>query len=80
MVMTKTSHEEKVSREEAADRLQTLAEELRSSDAAVQVGNKTVRVSPSESVSFEVQVREESSFLRGSRESVEIEVEWEPDE
>lgn len=30
MVVTKTSHEEKLSREESADRLQTLAEELRS--------------------------------------------------
>lgn len=80
MTMTKTSHEEKISREEAADRLQTLAEELRSTEAAVQVGNKTVRVSPSESVAFEIEVREKSSFLRGNRESVEIDLEWKPDD
>ncbi|MFC4550973.1 MULTISPECIES: amphi-Trp domain-containing protein [Halorussus] len=78
--MSKTSHQERLSREEAADRLQTLAQEIRSGEAAVQVGNKTVRLSPSEQVSYEIDVAEQSSFLRGSRESVEIELEWKPEE
>ncbi|WP_132060589.1 amphi-Trp domain-containing protein [Halorussus amylolyticus] len=78
--MTKTTHGERLSREEAADRLQELAAQLRTADADVAVGNKTVRLSPGEQVSYEIDVREESSFLRGARESVELELEWEPGE
>lgn len=76
--MTRTTHEDRIDREEAAARLEELAEQLRTDDAAVTVGNKTVRLSPAGEVGYAVDVHEASSFLRGKRESVEIELEWRP--
>lgn len=76
--MTRTTHEERIEREEVAARLEELADQLRTDDAEVTVGNKTVRLSPAENVGYAIDVRESSSFLRGKRESVEIELEWKP--
>lgn len=76
--MTRTTHEDRIDREEAAARLEDLADQLRTDDAEVTVGNKTVRLSPAEEVGYVVDVRESSSFLRGKRESVDIELEWKP--
>lgn len=75
----KTVHEEKLSREEAAARLQALADELlKDGDVDVRVGNKTVRLHPKEEVGYEISVRERSSVLRGSRESVNVTLDWKP--
>lgn len=78
--MTETNHAERISKEEAADRLEGLAEQLRRENAQIEVGNKIVRLSPASELSYEIDVREESSFLRGKRESVEVELEWKPGE
>jgi amphi-Trp domain-containing protein len=76
----KILHEEKVSREEVADRLQAIAHELRGDeDANVDVGNKTVTLSPPSSVGYEIGTRESSSVLRGSRESITIKLDWKPE-
>ncbi|WP_458208043.1 amphi-Trp domain-containing protein [Haladaptatus sp. NG-SE-30] len=75
----KVLHEEKISREEVADRLQAIADELRGDgDANVDVGNKTVTLSPPNAVGYEIGTRESSSILRGSRESVTIKLDWKP--
>jgi amphi-Trp domain-containing protein len=76
----KTISEERLNREEVADRLEALAEGLRADDdeVGVKVGNKTVRLRPSDSVGYEIGVRERSSVLRGSRESVTIKLDWKP--
>ena len=78
--MTKTNHAERISKEEAADHLEELAEQLRRENAQIEVGNKIVRLSPASELSYEIDVREESSFLRGKRESLEVELEWKPGE
>lgn len=77
--MTKTSHAESVTKDTVADRLETLAEQFRSDEADIQVGNKTVRLSPAAEINYEIDVREGSSFLRGRRESVELELGWKPE-
>jgi amphi-Trp domain-containing protein len=75
----KTLHEENISREEVADRLQTFAHEFREGgDANIDVSNKTVTLSPSSSVGYEIGTRESSSVLRVSRESVTIKLDWKP--
>ncbi|WP_435156927.1 amphi-Trp domain-containing protein [Haladaptatus sp. DFWS20] len=76
----KTLHEEKISREEVADRLQAIAHELRENgDADIDVGNKTVTLSPPDAVAYEISTRESSSVLRGNRESVTIKLDWKPE-
>lgn len=75
----KTIAGDEVTREEAADRLEALADELREGDCDVRVGNKTVSVRPTSSIAYEVGVRESSSILRGNRESVTVKMDWRPD-
>ncbi|GAA0252749.1 amphi-Trp domain-containing protein [Haladaptatus pallidirubidus] len=76
----KILNEEKISREEVADRLQAIADEFREGgDANIDVGNKTVTLSPADSVAYEIGTRELSSVLRGSRESVTIKLDWKPE-
>jgi amphi-Trp domain-containing protein len=77
--ITKTSHTDSATRGAVADRLETLAKQLRSDEAEIQVGNKTVRLSPAEEINYEIDVREGSSFLRGRRESIELELGWKPE-
>ena len=80
MAETTTNHEE-VSREEAADMLQELARELRSTGQTdVKVGNKLLTLSPAPQVDYEIEVEERSPMLGGDREEVTVTVGWEPDE
>ncbi|KTG11249.1 hypothetical protein AUR64_04805 [Haloprofundus marisrubri] len=70
---------EQMSREDAAARLEELAQELREGDAFdVKVGNKTVTLNPREKIAFELSVRERSAILRGNRETVSIKMDWKP--
>ncbi|WP_455449669.1 amphi-Trp domain-containing protein [Natrinema thermotolerans] len=46
--------------------------------ATVRTGNKTVDLTPSESIAYEVGVRERSSILRGNRETVTVKLDWKP--
>ncbi len=75
----KTLHEEKIPREEAAERLEAIADQLRGdADANVDVGNKTVTLSPREQIAYEIGIRESSSMLRGNRQTVTIKLDWKP--
>ncbi|AEH38844.1 amphi-Trp domain-containing protein [Halopiger xanaduensis] len=77
--MVDTVSAEKLEREEAAERLRELADELESGDAStVRAGNKTVELRPPSPIAYEVSVRERSSILRGQRESVTIKMDWRP--
>lgn len=73
---TKTATEQELSREEAAEWLEELADELREGEFAVDIDNRTITLQPPPSIGMEVSVREHSSLLRGDRESVTIEMGW----
>ena len=74
----KTTNEEEVSREQAADMIEDLARELRSGGSAdVTVGNKLLTLSPSPQVEYKIEVEERSPMLGGEREQVTVRVGWE---
>ena len=76
-MVSKTLNAEKLSREETASRLRALADAIEGEDDAdIRVGNKQIRLRPRSSIGYEVGVRERSSVLRGSRESVTVTMEW----
>lgn len=78
--MAKEIEETQVDREAAADRLEAIAADLRSEGSFdVNVGNRTVHLSPTSQVGMEVGVRETSSILRGSREAITIKLDWKPE-
>ncbi|MFA9503476.1 amphi-Trp domain-containing protein [Natrinema sp. H-ect1] len=49
-----------------------------SGQAMVRTGNKTVDLTPPESIAYEVGVHERSSILRGQRETVTVKLDWKP--
>lgn len=75
-----TSHAEEMSRSETASMLRAIADELDSGSGVVSlpVGNKEVKLSPSDQIGTEVRVTERSRRLRKDVESVVIEFEWSP--
>ena len=74
----KTNDEQDVSREEAADLVQEVARELRSSGPAeLRVGNKMLTLSPAPELEYGIEVQERSPMLGGPREEVTITLEWE---
>ncbi|PSP69144.1 amphi-Trp domain-containing protein [Halobacteriales archaeon SW_12_67_38] len=76
----KNVSEDELDRAEAADRLRTIADDLEEGEEFnVDIGNKTISLSPTSVIGFEVGARESSSILRGSRESVTITMGWRPD-
>lgn len=82
----KTLNEERLSRSEAAEQLRELADELDAEsdeddggEISVPVGNKHVRLSPPETIGYEIGVREGSSVLRGSRETITLKLDWKPE-
>lgn len=83
----KTLNEERLSRSDAAERLRAIADELddeseegdENEEISVAVGNKNVRLSPPGTIGYEIGVREGSSVLRGSRETVTIKLDWKPE-
>lgn len=77
--MPKELEERDVSREEAAEQLQEIAAALRTGDTMdIAINNRTIHLSPSETVALEVGVREKSTLLRGNREGITIEIDWKP--
>jgi len=74
----RTSYTDTVTRDQIADQLRELADAFESSDTNVQVGNKSVQLSPPDSVNYQIDVVERSSLLRGDHETVEIELGWKP--
>lgn len=76
----KNINEDELDRSEAADRLRSIADDLESGDEFdVDIGNKTITLTPPSVIGFEVGARESSSILRGSRESVTITMDWRPE-
>lgn len=76
-MVNKTLNAERISREETANRLRALADAIEGEDDAnVNVGNKQITLRPRSNIGYEVGVRERSSVLRGSRESVTVTLEW----
>ncbi|WP_436347090.1 amphi-Trp domain-containing protein [Natronorubrum sp. FCH18a] len=76
----RTTADEKLPRSELAAYLAELSEEFDRGEEEihVDVGNKTISLNPAEEVDFSVDVVERSSMLRGSRETVKIELSWKP--
>jgi len=76
----RTTADEQHSRQELAHYFQTLADAFGSDEESINVpvGNKTVRLSPPETVGLSVDVVERSSRLRGDHEQLEVEVSWKP--
>lgn len=75
--MAKELEEESVSRDEAADRLEDIAERLRGDgDFDVNVNNRTIHLSPGSKVGMQVGVREKSGLFRGDREGITIKLDW----
>lgn len=75
----RTSYEEDLSQAEVAERLRELAETIESDGPAdVRVGNKAIRLSPSASIKFSIETVEESRRLRSDRESVHVDLTWNP--
>ncbi len=73
----KTVHESELDRASVAESLRSLADEFESGeDVHVRVGNKSVRLQPPETVSYEVSVHETSSLIRTSRETVTVTLDW----
>ncbi|MFW6321670.1 MAG: amphi-Trp domain-containing protein [Halohasta sp.] len=76
----RTTADETRSREEIEAYLETLAAAFGGGDEEIRVpvGNKTVTLSPPEEVGLSVDVIERSSRLRGSHETIELELSWKP--
>jgi len=75
----RTTADDRRSREEIEDYLQTLAAAFGNGEESIRipVGNKTVDlVPPEEDVGLSVDVVERSSRLRGSYEKIELELAW----
>ena len=74
----KLQNEATLSRDEVAENLEQLAEEIRNGTGNFRVGNKTVELTPSEQVTYEIGVHERTSLLRSNRETVTVKLEWKP--
>lgn len=77
-MVQRTTADQKLPRSELAAYLATLSEQFDgdAEEINVGVGNKTVSLNPPEEVDLSVDVIERSSMLRGSRETIEIELSW----
>jgi amphi-Trp domain-containing protein len=76
----KDLNEDELSLDDAATRLEAIAEELRSGDGFdIDVDNRTIHLSPPSVIAMEVGIRESSSLLRGDRETVTIKMDWKPE-
>ncbi|EMA45091.1 amphi-Trp domain-containing protein [Halococcus saccharolyticus] len=77
-----TSASQTLSREDIAAELESLANELRNTESEVDVavGNKSVTLSPDETVDYDIEVSEREPMIGDKRESISIEVSWKADE
>ncbi|WP_135821323.1 amphi-Trp domain-containing protein [Halostella litorea] len=68
-----------MNREELGNYLKRLGDEIDGEgDITVPVDNRRVRLHPSEAITCDVEVVERSSLLRGSKETVSLELSWKP--
>ena len=74
----RTTADETLPRDELAEYFRELAAEFERDDEqiTVPVGNKSVALTPPETLDMSVEVVERSSMLRGDRETVDIELSW----
>ncbi|WP_123535478.1 amphi-Trp domain-containing protein [Halosimplex salinum] len=78
--MPKELEEMDMTRDEAADKLESIADDLRGDGPFdVNVANRTVHLSPPRDIGVEIGVRETSSLLRGSREAFTVKLDWKPE-
>lgn len=78
--MAKELEESTVTREEAAERLEAIADQVRGEGSMdVNVNNRTIHLSPSSNVGMAVGVRETSTLFRGNREGVTVKLDWKPE-
>ena len=76
-----TEASQSLSREEAADELEAVANELRGGeDITVAVGNKSVALTPRDTVDYDIEVSEREPMLGDKRESVSIDLHWKAEE
>lgn len=75
-----TTDETELTRSEAADFLRTIADQLDDGNRTVDipVGNKEIRLSPSERIDARTTVTERSRRLRKDTEEVAISLKWHP--
>lgn len=75
-----TTHSKEMTRQEAAEFLRSIADELDSGRDAVEitVGNKGVKLSPPDTISTEATVTERSRRLRKDVEEMSLEFTWNP--
>lgn len=73
-----TSASQNISREEAAAELETIASVLRGGEETIdiKINNKSVSLTPRETLDYDIEVRERSPMLRGKRESITIGLKW----
>jgi amphi-Trp domain-containing protein len=72
-----TEHSAKMNREEFAEHLRRLADQFEAEgEIDVPVGNKSIQLHPPDNVTRDIEVVERSSILRGSKESIELDVRW----
>ncbi|PSP74133.1 amphi-Trp domain-containing protein [Halobacteriales archaeon QS_3_64_16] len=72
--------ENEVSLDQAADRFEAIAAELREEgDFDIDIDNRTVHLSTPSVIAMEIGVRESSSMLRGDRETLTVKMDWQPE-
>ena len=75
-----TTDSEMLDREAAADRLNDIASALsEGDDFSVRVGNKEIDLHPTREISYRIDVIERKARWRGSRETIQIELDWKPE-
>lgn len=75
-----TTHDARMTRKEVADVLRSIADEMDAErgDARIAVGNKEVKVRPSDDIDAEVTVTERSRRLRKDVEELDLAFAWNP--
>ena len=78
-MVERTEETQKLERQDVATLLRELADEFDHDRANVDVpvGNKTIALSPPETVTAEVEVLERSGMFRGDQERVRVDLRWE---
>jgi len=77
----KTQFSDEMSREEVASALREVADEFAKGsgeDARLGLGNKQVTVQPGDSISYDITVTERSSMLRKDRQTLDLNLQWNP--
>ena len=79
-MVERMSHSEEMTRSETAAYLRSIADQIDSSGdvVSVPIGNKSVRLSPSDAIDTEATVTERSRRLRKDTEELALTLKWNP--